>query len=168
MKLLAIDPSSTCCGYAVATGAAPSCLIDAGRVTPKAGKPAHERAWQMAKELVALVRLHDPDHILIETPAITVRGPKQSRSGQARYGMAVGIIYSFIKLHSTRPQLVHVTDADEWTRRVPKQRRQASIASEYKKYDIQKDKGGDVSDAIGMTQWWFVKQLSNSRTAAGA
>lgn len=154
MILLTLDPSSTTIGYCISTG--PGKLLDAGKI--KSSKPdMFGRLRIMLPELDSLIDKYDITHVLIETPA-PQSGNKKNNRGQATYGMAVGRVFE--RLETKHGLSVEYTPADEWTNRVSKANRQAWIAEKYRSigYRIESDRGGDVSDAIGLADWWWVRQ----------
>ncbi|MBL4701594.1 MAG: hypothetical protein JKX85_10095 [Phycisphaeraceae bacterium] len=153
MILLTLDPSSTVIGYCISTG--PGRLLDAGKI--KSSKSdAYARLSIMMPDLIKLIEQHKPDAALVETPA-PQQGQRKATSGQAIYGVAVGMVLNELQ---RRGIAVHRTRADEWTNRVPKLSRQRWIAQRYRGhgYAIKDDKGGDVSDAIGLADWWWARQ----------
>jgi Holliday junction resolvasome RuvABC endonuclease subunit len=154
MKLLALDPSSTCTGYAIGTSWRH--LLEAGKLKPKrAADKALIRIRTMCWELEKLIEEHAPDRVVVEVPS----GKTHHRLGKnvshlPIYGMAVGAVLA------TCWHLGLVTDTtadNEWTRGKPKDDRKAYIAGMFKSYDASQDKGGDVADAIGLMLWKFDK-----------
>jgi len=154
MKLLSIDPSSTKTGYAVFDG---NEVIDAGLLTGKSGTEYFYRVFKMMLELDDIFKDHKIDRTVIESPSGHVHGRLKGHArGQATYGFAVGAIWAHSRSHVQGTTLV---DANRWTRGIPKKKRQAVIALKYPDYDADKDTGGDVSDAIGLGEWWLAEKV---------
>ncbi len=167
MNLLTLDGSSTAIGAAVSP--ALSKLLDGVLIDDKAECP-YKRFDAMLKDVDKLVTQWKPRVILIESPAPQQPAKKVIdketgqekvvvRRGQGNYGLAVGRLYEHIKLmHGITPQVVQ---ADVWTNQVPKMIRQEWIAAAYAKfgYDPAKDPGADLSDAIGMAEWWWTRNM---------
>lgn len=153
MTQLSLDPSSTCTGYAVMTG--PDSLIDAGRLLPaKKNAPANERIESILKDLAALIKQYQPDRIIIEDTSGKVgKRHKGSGAGLAVHGKAIGAVWQTCRRYIDG---VHCVCENEWTRGVPKLKRQMIVAATFKGYNATKDGGGDVSDAIGLGRWFFV------------
>lgn len=153
MILLSIDPSSTRTGYAVM--ADKMTLIEHGILTPaKTRHPPVLRVNAMIEELGDILKEYKPDKIIVESPSIA-HGGIQARSGGAGaaiYGFAAGAIYQKCYEWSKETEAIEV---QKWTQRVPKLKRQQLICMAFTKYDPEKDRGGDIADAIGLGLWWF-------------
>lgn len=154
---MALDPSSTKTGYAVGIGIGARNLIEAGLFVPDSAKLAHLRAKEMAMDAVGMAKEHSVSTIVIERPSPQAPAGKKGARGQATYGEAVGIVEAHCWLLFPGLQVDSVR-ADVWKNRVNKKRLQQCIAHEFPKYDIANDPDGDVSDAIGLMQWWFQQQ----------
>lgn len=182
MKLLGIDPSSTCTGYAVLTGLAPHELIDAGRIRPSDAKalwdevPATVRPHWLGKDLAAMRRVesmltdvssiiaeHTPDLVIVEIPSgkIGTGAKNRARGSLTTYGYAAGVICErcrwAVSFATPTGFVVPVTER-QWTAgQGAKDKRQAAIAAHYCGiYDSSRDTGGDVADAIGLARWGAV------------
>lgn len=156
MILLTLDPSSTAIGYCISTGHGRH--IEFGKITGHAKYDAIARLERdMLPDLAKIVEQHKPDAVLVETPS-PQQGQRKATRGQATYGMAVGMVLRDLRHMGIDPQ---TTRADEWTNGVPKQVRHVWIAEKYRVqgYDMAKDAGGDVSDAIGLADWWWTRNL---------
>jgi len=160
--LLGLDPSSTVIGYAVmASGGS---LVEAGLITPaRPSDPSFERVIAMGDDLLSLLDRWRPAVILIEwTKGKVGRRHGGFGAGLAVYGCGVGSAAAFAVLWSRRRpcEVVPVLE-NTWTRGVPKAERQRGIAAEYPAYAAQMadDPGGDVSDAIGLCDWWRRENL---------
>lgn len=159
MRLLAIDPSSTCVGWALFDG--PS-LLDAGRLVPESPHAsALQRIRRFVDEVGDLVERHQPPKVLIEIPSGHAgRASSGGATGQlAIYGMAVGAIW--IDLVHGAPasvrggcQVLTCTEA-AWTRGRPKRRRAEILRMEHPGLDWDADRGLDMADAIGMGAWYL-------------
>lgn len=164
MKILALDPSLTCTGYAVLDG---SRVIDGGRIRPTspASTPAAERAREIAREALDVVRSHAPvDVAVVETPAPQAPDDR-NRRGQADYGLCVGVIIG--RLDAIAGLEVVTARADAWTGGVSKAKRAAAIAAVHPEYNPDRDGGMDVADAIGLADWWLDHARINAATRGG-
>lgn len=169
--ILALDPSSTCTGYALLRSA--DDLAEAGRLRPgKTRDSAVHRITAMGVELAALIREWQPDEIVIEITSgkVGCRGRQRGMNGAglAVYGMAVGYLWRVCleQQDRFRPPVYTVAEND-WTRGVPKQQRAAGVALKYRNYRVIDDPGGDVADAIGLGCWWL-REAALRRVAARA
>lgn len=154
MKVLGLDPSSTLTGYAVMSR--PTKILDAGHLRPNgAKKPAWDRIVTMVTSLRFLLRDYRPKVIVIEVPTRSVGlRHKGKGAGLAIYGMAVGAACWEASVFGS--SLVCV-DANTWTGGVSKFKRQHLIAAEFPEYkeQLDRDRGGDLADAIGLCLWWY-------------
>ena len=151
MIVLSLDPSSTRTGYAVMADALT--IIDAGLLNSDPTDAWLVRVKAIVRDLGKLLNEHCPDVILVEVPH---QHNKASHKNLAVYGFAVGVMwwecYSFT-------EETHAINAEEWTGKVPKRRRQQNIRMVFPhRYIPALDKGGDIADAIGMALWWFGQQ----------
>lgn len=173
--ILALDPSSTCVGYAVLAGLSPAELIDAGRLRPSMAvdaipdlpdwlrehlrQPALKAAWRVAglvRDAVDLVREHRPRQVVIEIPSgLFGSGARNGARGSlTTYGMAAGAIWAAVD--QQLPGCVAPVTERQWTPdRGAKGKAQLAIAGLYKGYSLQDDPGADVADAIGLARWWI-------------
>lgn len=156
MKILALDPSSTRTGYAVMKS--PTEIVEAGYLRPLRSKDAAlTRILTIRSSLVELLHEHLPNKICIEIPSGKVGGGQRrgaSASAMAIYGMAVGMVFATCLGLRLR---VKAVNEREWTRRMPKVRRNQLIAAQFPAYreQLNKDSGGDVGDAIGLALWAY-------------
>ncbi len=167
--ILALDPSSTCIGYAIFACRAnfESLLGDAGLITTPQKPSAYVRMVKLADDVFDLIREFNgpPMTIVVEVPSGHVNHGrhKGSGAGLSVYGMAVG--YLLGRLASLDVD-VRIILENDWTRGIPKGERQASVAARYASYDPAKDPGGDVSDAIGLGEWWITEERLKTLTGA--
>jgi hypothetical protein len=164
---LFIDPSSTCCGYAVFDG---SRLVECGRVTPDRQRdPANVRIQSMARELHNLaveklcppaVSYHVCSEIVIEDTSgkVGARHGAGGGAGLSIYGKAVGYIWGALRgSEALATADVVMVPENEWTRGKPKANRLQRVAMLHRGlYDPKKDSGGDAGDAVGLGDWWAV------------
>lgn len=150
MTILSLDPSSTLTGYALMSG---DSIVSAGLLKPhKRSAPARERVRHMAADLRVLIGELKPDRIVIEVSSGHVsKRHRGSGAGLAVYGYAVG--YMAAIAHAAGLEVAEVEE-NEWTRGVPKPRRIATIAALYPSYRADRDRGGDMADAIGLGSWY--------------
>jgi hypothetical protein len=167
MKILAIDPSSTKTGWATGTGRRE--LLTFGLLQPKGS--AYSRVWSMAHSIREIMLQHEPDAVVIETPAQQAR--KIGSRGQATYGMAVGVILAVVRMQRGYWGRVHISAADDWGQKYRKPAgysdvktwRKRLAASEFPGiYDPATDPGGDTADAICLMQWWYTEQVIKEAT----
>jgi len=159
MILLGLDPSSTRTGYALVTlkGGALT-VLEAGYLKPAMSteKPMR-RIGAMVDDLMRLIEEHKPDIAIVEVCSGHV-GVGQRRNAGARlgvYGMAVGAMYQAVR--SVPGLQAEWVNEDVWPQGVPKRQRQQDIAMMFPAYaeQIDADGGADVSDAIGISLWWW-------------
>lgn len=161
MKILALDPSSTKTGYAVADGGE---IIDFGVLTPNRTKdPPNTRIWVMLMACGDLMNEHRPfSAVVIEDTSGKIAGRLGRASGLAIHGKAVGMFIMKAVQFMGGTRQVHLVLENDWTRGTPKAKRQKNVAYLLgDKYDPAKDPGGDVADAIGLLNWWMDKQKLN-------
>jgi Holliday junction resolvasome RuvABC endonuclease subunit len=157
--LLALDPSSTKIGYAVGMSYKSA---EAGLIKPSAGLDALERTREMARDVTDLVAEHRASMAIIETPR-PAAGKKVNQRGQSNYGMAVGYIIRVCDA-LLEPHAVMTIRADQWTHQISKKHRQLCMASDVPGYSTKGDSGGDVSDALGLMQWFETERLKARAT----
>lgn len=163
--LLALDPSSTCMGYAVFHGRT---LVDAGKLKPRRTKDeANDRIDHMVSfGLNDLLIEHNPEAVVVEDTSGKVgRRHHGNGAGLAVHGKAVGAVVWWLR---GRGSDVHAIPENVWTRGTPKEKRQTRVATCYPQYDPAKDKGGDVSDAIGLGDWFINSRLISPARQAPA
>ncbi len=159
--MIALDPSSTCIGYAIfgCEGARDYELKSAGRITSKPKDKATVRMVKLADEIMDLIDEYDGPRtlIVVEIPSGHVNRGRHGGGGAGLsvYGMAVG--YLLGRLASVDVDVRMVLEND-WTRGIPKGKRQQWVAARHRCYDASKDAGGDVADAIGLGEWWIMEQ----------
>jgi hypothetical protein len=163
MKVLALDPSSTCVGYALLAG--DKTLLAAGVIKPdKASAPSYERICSLRRDLRTLLDELEPDTILVEWTKGKVghRRHLGQGAGLAVYGAGVGAIAAEADNWGQRRQppvpVVAVLEND-WTRGVPKDVRRKVIEQQYTQYKSAMDPGGDMADAIGLAGFWLQQSL---------
>ena len=166
IRLLAVDPSSTCTGYAVFGGSlaaeVPGELIDAGCVRAVAArrKTPFERVREMAADLREIVVEHEPAVAIVEIPSGKVhrRIAGNNPSGLSVYGFAAGWIAADLE-HKMRSidgcleQPLRVVDELTWTAGVSKGRRQTFVELQFPSYRAAGDAGADAADAIALGCW---------------
>jgi len=163
MKILALDPSSTCVGYALL--ARDKSLLAGGVIKPdKASASSYERICSLRRDLRTLLDELNPDTILVEWTKGKVghRRHLGQGAGLAVYGAGVGAIAAEADNWSQQRQpLVPVIAVleNDWTRGVPKEVRQKVIEQKYPQYKSGMDLGGDIADAIGLAVFWLQWRL---------
>lgn len=170
MRLLALDPSSTCVGWAVFERGE---LAGAGILRPDRGDHgALCRIRRLVERVAELVSTHQPARVLLEIPSGHAgRGSRAGATGQlAIYGMAVGAIWCDL-VHAAPCEVVggcEVLTCTEtaWTRGLPKRRRAERLRLEHPGLDWDADRGLDMADAIGMGQWYLDGEPYRGREVA--
>jgi hypothetical protein len=154
MRILAIDPSLTCCGWAIFDRHHAK-LLHVGRIMPgNYKKPLADRLDRIRDGLTDLP-VDSFERVVIEVPSGHV-GRNRHQGGGAglsRYGMAVGYVIG-VTASLGPPSLV---TENEWTNSVPKKTRTMIIQRTVPGYNSIPDPGGDIADAIGIGQWWLQK-----------
>lgn len=159
MKILAIDPSSSCCGHALWSNLGGRWVVmEHGRTKPaKTILPALDRVRDMAGSLCEMVRELAPDVIVVETMTERQYSGKAGREVRLSVcafagGYILGRIDSLIE-----GQAVAVSNVS-WTRGFSKADRQAKARQLCACYDAKKDKGMDASDSICLG-YWFIQRM---------
>ena len=167
--LLSIDPSSTCTGYAVFRNKR---LVDAGLLKPTNRKdPPTKRIVEMVAELQGVLHEKKPKVAVVEITSgkVNTRRHGGSGAGLAIYGMAVGAMWQSLREYlvwgKIEGEVVCVPEND-WIRhrakgQKSKAARIAEVAACHKKYDPDKDKGGDAADAILLGEWYLNSEMNN-------
>ena len=162
MILLALDPSSTCTGYAVFNGEK---LDETGLLRPSASHGAERRTAQIVDDLRELLDAIQPTDIVIEVPSrYPGTGSQAGATGRlAIYGMAVGeirrVCKDWVNSNGTKPT-IHSVDERMWTKGKSKAKRQRAIMLAYPQTRnmIGTDRGGDAFDAVGLGSWWMANK----------
>jgi hypothetical protein len=166
VTVLALDPSSTCVGYALLRAA--DVLVECGRLTPAKARatPAH-RIPTIGQELAALLAATTPTEVVIEITSGKVAGHARARghngAGLGVYGMAVG--YLWRECVAAVGESVATVEENVWTAGVPKNRRARYIATLFPVYRTANDPGGDIADAIGLGRWYLQRLGTPRRTS---
>ena len=162
MRLLALDPSTRCTGYAVlAHVGAGTALLDAGRLLPaKLAKPPLERMADMCDEISAIFREHEPiTAAVIETaPGSPFLRRRRGHTNLLTYATGVGMMLREVQVRLGRGATFNVS-AGTWARK-SKAHRQRVVAMSFPAYDAAADPGMDVSDAIALGLWFIAEQAA--------
>jgi len=154
VRILSIDPSLTCCGWAIFDRHHAK-LLHVGRIIPgDSKKPLAKRLERIAEGLTDLPT-DSFDRVVIEVPSGHVGRNRHGGGGAglSLYGLAVGYVIGVTKSLGP-PALVKEND---WTNGVPKKTRTLVIQRTVPRYKSIPDPGGDIADAIGLGQWWLQK-----------
>ncbi len=152
-KIIAIDPSSKCTGYAVLDG--PCKIIDAGLLKPRRqSHPAIIRIGDMVNDALGIIAEHDLKGGVVEITEgkVSRRHGTGGGAGLAVYGMAVGAFWW--AMHSALGMCIATTE-NNWTHGVTKARRAVVVRGMFPTYRSIDDPGLDVADAIGLGLWFF-------------
>jgi Holliday junction resolvasome RuvABC endonuclease subunit len=151
MRVLALDPSSTACGWAILDGSAT--VHDLGVIRPGEHRPFWSRVTRICDGVGELLDRHLCDEVLIEvTTGLTYR--KVRASSLAALGMAQGAVWRTVQMHAREPRVVNER---EWTAGRTKRDRARSLGLWCDAYRAVQgsDKGGDIADAIEIGLWWL-------------
>ncbi len=171
MKLLSLDPSSTCTGYAVFDG---SRLIEHGTLTGnKRTDSAITRVLSMRDELLVLLQEHSPGVALIELPLdrqYTRQGGK--RSSMPIWAGAAWALWMVLVDESHRlgehiePMAIYPISNTRWTAGSSKQDRQNMVRAKHNSYDPARDTASlDMSDAIALGDWYLLNRQRHDALA---
>jgi hypothetical protein len=149
--LLAIDPSSTCVGYALFGGRAS--LYEFGRLLPRQGDRPMERIASLVADLEELWLEQRPRQVVIEVTSGKIAGRLGRAQGLGVYGMAVGACWQLLRSLAGAQNVRAVTE-NEWTRSVSKTRRLLTLELRIAGYSRADDPGGDAGDAICLGEWF--------------
>jgi hypothetical protein len=170
LTVLALDPSSSCCGFALARveidRPGNPRYTEAGRFLPRRVKDdAFERIDAICESLNSDLTawMAQWDQLLCPTVAL-IEAPKkpQARQGSRSvgsmwtYGIAVG---SIIRTVRARGITVLLVDPADWAKRTSKAHRPALAQSLFPEYDPDRDAGADTADAIVMLRWWAMDRM---------
>ncbi|HRS29370.1 MAG TPA: hypothetical protein P5255_14015 [Phycisphaerae bacterium] len=160
-RVLGLDPSATRTGFALMRDA--STIIDMGCVVPdrQADTPLRRLESQILA-LEALIQAARPTVAVIEvTSGHVAKRHGGGGAGLAIYGGAVGGIYiaTWLWMGRNGGRVEGVLE-NVWTRGVPKRQRRGHMAMTYPAYRriAERDKGGDIADALGLCHWWFYQR----------
>jgi len=185
MIVLALDPSSTCSGYAVLERTDRTMrMIEAGTLKGKAAASAVDRVLAMRAELLALLCEHRPHVVLVEMPLER----QYTRTAGKRSGMAVwaGAAWALwmaavdwaeqvererTDLPDGRPPCrIKPVNNTTWATGSTKELRKAHVRAAYPQYDPADDAGGDVADAVSLALWWdgWAERVAHRPARGGA
>lgn len=173
MILLALDPSSTCTGYAILRGLAAADLLEAGLLKPERTKA---RSWlriaAMTRDVRELIEQHGVTHAVVEYPAAKVHRRAKGHAGLAVYGVAPGAMLNELGHRLGAERVLDVTPAG-WMGDSPlkKPARAMVMAGLYPKsygqaYAAGDDPGHDTSDAIALARWAWPRMKTETPGAA--
>lgn len=159
MKILSLDPSSTCCGYAVMTGA--DRAEEFGILWPEKRRSSYEaRSMSLAGQVYSLAYEFRPQAIVIEIPSTHVNHRRNGGAGAGltAYAFAVGAAAGWLNA-VPGGITAHYVNVDEWTGKQKKAARLAVVRGIFPRYGRECvngfDKGGDAGDALALGRWWF-------------
>jgi len=147
MRVLGVDPSSTCTGVAIVEWPLKRpFLVAAERLTGKGTGPLGyvRRVEQMADALADVIAEFAPDRAVVEMP----HGRRHRRMGNtnmaslAIYGVAAGWLYGVVARRVAHVRPISVADL-----RTTKAERQKAVLGLFPSHRWDRDRGGDVADA---------------------
>lgn len=161
--IFAIDPGSVRAGWCVVKPQGE--LVEGGVILPENFKASNDiRIADMCEDLRELLLEWEPRVILLEWVSGHVgrRRHKGSGAGLTVYGVSVGALWWVIltwkkSLPAKRQLEIEVVLIDEtiWTGQVHKLDRALAIGEMFPRYNIKKDPGQDLADAIGLCVWYI-------------
>jgi hypothetical protein len=174
LRILALDPSSTACGWAV-FDAWPAELVDFNVIRGGGRKEPLERIDRMKHEVATIAQGFLPDIIVIEVTKGKHYGRDNHRPGMGVCGIAQGCIRERLickaelltDIHDAPLWRVQTVPDITWTHRTPKAKRAVAVGLKYPTYGAWagkpgRDRGLDVADAIGLGDWWLSKRQIGS------
>lgn len=178
MRILALDPSSSCVGWAVGDvtrdrdGRPQFAVLDAGRLVGKKAHAYTDRCDQFARDLTALVAAaltRGPDltlTALVEIPGGKVHTGRHGGGGAGLsvYGFACGALWATLAAppHGNRVTRVGIR-AEEWTGGHSKAKRALVAKRLWPPYAPERDPGGDIADAVALAAWWTAFRAPDAR-----
>jgi Holliday junction resolvasome RuvABC endonuclease subunit len=148
-KVLAIDPSLTCTGYAMFS--ADEQLICGGTIKVSPKLDTMERISLIIDDIRQLIEA-GVSHVVVEVTSGKVSARHRGGgAGLATYGMLVGAVWYAC---SEEVETIHIYE-NTWTKgKGTKDDRRFRVAAEYPgRYDPEQDKGADVADAVLLGKW---------------
>lgn len=155
---MALDPSSTCTGWAVWMSDG---RVECGRLTPwRSHTPPWERIDQIVDRLSDLLAAMRPVDVIIEIPSGRPgKGAARGATGQlAIYGAAVGAVREATRQCGTR---LNCVDERQWTQGRPQATRRRVAIALYPDLAgrlVDDDPGSDSADALMLGTWWMQQQ----------
>ncbi len=165
--ILGLDPSSSCIGWGAVTRS--GMLYEAGKITPRhPDDSSWDRIMSMHADLVTLFGQLQPRVIVVEwTKGKVGKRHKGHGAGLAVYGCGVGaagLAAHLWGLEHPECEVAWVLE-NTWSGGVPKEKRQLAIATAFPAYapHLAGDDGGDISDGIGVADWWRIERMAEGR-----
>ena len=160
MTLLAIDPSSTCTGWALLSEKGE--LLEYGVWRPSRKDDPYVRIEKMCGSMALLLDKTPVEHVVLEVTSGHVSSRHAGTgAGLATYGVAVGAFWAWLRLMEIGLQFYsHRVYENEWTGGLPKKNykgkypinRHDQIVAEFK---LPGETSDDITDAIGLGMWWL-------------
>lgn len=161
--ILALDPSSTCTGWALLADA--TTLVEWGLLrVPAKVKPPPLRARGMAQQCIEVADRVRPAVVVVEYPNSHVQARHGGHgAGLAVYGAVVGYVCGSLRRSGYEVREIDVA----WKSRTPKARIHAIVQAEFEDYDPAEDtSSGDGADAIALGAW-FLREEAAVRLRGG-
>lgn len=170
-RLLALDVSSSACGWALLW--CPGGTVDAfGVIVPKTTASAVTRIDAIVAEVTALLVTRLPERVVLEWSAGKVHGgAKSGYSGLAVLGQAQGAVYQAVKSWQDGSPPETVPDI-EWTGGTKKTTRARKLALVEPAYAMalakKQDLGFDAADAICLGRWVLARDRERALIRRGS
>ena len=171
MKYLALDPSSSCIGWALMDSGRRGKITDADRIlAPRKGNYLYRVDWLIEQLKLLMVTRLNPgpswrwvDRVIIEIPSGRTHGRHRGRGeGLSVYGFAVGAIREACIAGSACGEVFSLTEA-EWKSGQPKEKAIRVATKHYPEYAGMVDPGVDIADAIALAVWYYEFHLRRRR-----
>jgi hypothetical protein len=156
-RLLALDVSSTACGWAV-FDRKDDRLPFFDVIRPTASWVATRRIDAIVLGLGRVIEAHTPSVVVMEWASGKTHGRLRKATGLSVLGAAQGAVREFLRGVG---RTVYTVTENEWTRSVPKRRRAMVIGGMFPAYAAkfarESDEGFDIADALGIGLWAYSK-----------
>lgn len=177
-KVLALDPSSSCTGWAVGFVDGKSFkILDAGRIVPPAKMNPIQRADFTADRIVdvrlgryskTIKRIFPPIPHCCEVAVVEVPSSRGSfhgtaGSGLAVYGFAAGVVWKSVEPAAVLRRIA--VTPETWTGSRTKENRKRIALKWFPDLEKLSDPGMDVSDAVSLAVWAYETGILNRAEA---
>jgi hypothetical protein len=154
--LLALDVSSSACGFAFNRPGCPEAL-EFGVILPRPDDaPAPERIDQIVGGVRTVVEAARPARVVMEWSSGKIHGRLRKAASLSVLGAAQGAVRQSLRQAGLAVDLVAEND---WTGSRPKPERARAVRALYPAYDRfaarGDDRGLDAADAIGLLDYWW-------------
>jgi len=104
LKILAIDPGIAITGYGlIDSSKSEVSFIDCGSINTKPDLPKEKRLHQIYNNIIKLIRMHNPDELVVEELFFNANTRTAMSVGQARGAILVGAASCGLKVYEYTP-----------------------------------------------------------------